>query len=102
MAVATIKLFLEEGFDKDHVVITAGGNVVADEQQVSTRYQIGLARQLDLSLTGDEGEIIVSLPERSLEARLAISSGLPETLRVSVSQDGGHIELSTKAPLGYA
>ncbi len=99
---ATVNLFLEEGFDKDHVVITAGGSVVADEQQVSTRYQIGLARQLDLSLTGDEEEIVVSLPERGLEARLPISDGIPETLRVSVSQDGSHIELSTEAPLGYA
>ncbi len=99
---ATVNLFLEEGFDKDHVVITAGGSVVADEQQVSTRYQIGLARQLDLSLTGDEEEIVVSLPERGLEARLPISAGIPETLRISVSQDGSHIELSTEAPLGYA
>lgn len=99
---ATVNLFLEEGFDKDHVVITAGGSVVADEQQVSTRYQIGLARQLDLSLTGDEEEIVVSLPERGLEARLPISDGIPETLRISVSQDGSHIELSTEAPLGYA
>ena len=99
---ATVNLFLEEGFDKDHVVITAGGSVVADERQVSTRYQIGLARQLDLSLTGDEEEIVVSLPERGLEARLPISDGIPETLRVSVSQDGSHIELSTEAPLGYA
>ena len=99
---ATVKLFLEEGFDKDHVVVIAGGNVVADEQQVSTRYQIGLARQLDLNLTGDEDEMVVSRPERGLEARLPISNGVPETLRVSVSQDGSHIELSTEAPLGYA
>ena len=99
---ATVKLFLEEGFDKDHVVVTAGGNVVADELQVSTRYQIGLARQLDLCLAGDEDEMVVSLPERGLEAKLPISNGVPETLRVSVSQDGSHIELSTAAPLGYA
>src|SRR5438128_3940463 len=99
---ATVKLFLEEGFDKDHVVVTAGGNVVADELQVSTRYQIGLARQLDLNLTGDEDEILVSLPERGLEAKLPIPNAIPETLRVSVSQDGNHIELSTEAPLGYA
>jgi hypothetical protein len=100
--VATVKLFLEEGFDKDHVVVIAGGNVVADEQQVSTRYQIGLARQLDLNLSGDEEEIVVSLPERGLEASLPISNSVPENLRVSVSQDGSHIELSTEAPLGYA
>ena len=45
---------------------------------------------------------MVSLPERELEARLPISNGVPENLRVSLSQDGGHIELSTEAPLGYA
>ena len=98
----TVKLFLEEGFDKDHVAVTAGGKVVADEQQVSTRYQIGLARQLDFSLTGDEDEIVVSLPEKGLKASLPISNGVPENLRVSVSQDGSHIEFSTEAPLGYA
>ena len=97
-----VKLFLEEWFDKDHVVVTAGGKVVADEEQVSTRYQIGLARQLDLNLTGDEDEILVSLPERGLEAKLPIPDAAPENLRVSVSQDGRQIELSTEAPLGYA
>ena len=99
---ATIKLFLEEGFDKDHVVVSAGGKVIADEHEVSTRYQIGLARQLDLSLAGNEDEIAVSLPERGLEAMLPLSDGVPEALRVSVSHDGRRIELSTEAPLGYA
>lgn len=99
---ATTKLFLEEGFDKDHVMVIAGGKVIADEQQVTTRYQIGLARQLELSLTGDEDELVISLPARKLEAKLSMLDGVPETLRVSVSQDGDHIELSTEAPLGYA
>jgi hypothetical protein len=96
------KLFLEEGFNGDHVVVTAGGKVLADEQQVSTRYQIGLARQLDLSLTGNEAELVIALPEKGLQASLPISAGVPANLRVSVSQDGCHIELSTDAPLGYA
>ena len=30
------------------------------------------------------------------------TDGAPEALRVSVSRDGCHIELSTEAPLGYA
>ena len=98
----TLKLSLEEGFDKDHVVVTADGKVLADESGVSTRYQISLARLLDLTLAGDEGELVVSLPERGLEARLPLADGPPSHLRASVFRDGRGIDLSTEAPIGYA
>lgn len=98
----TLKLSLEEGFEDDHVVVTADGKVVADESGVTTRYQISLARLLDLALTGDEGELVVSLPERGLEARLPLTSGPPSHLRVSVTRDGRGIDLSTEDPIGFA
>lgn len=98
----TLKLSLEEGFEDDHVVVTADGKVVADESGVTTRYQISLARLLDLALTGDEGELVVSLPERGLEARLPLTAGPPSHLRVSVTRDGRGIDLSTEDPIGFA
>ena len=98
----TLKLSLEEGFDKDHVIVSADGKILADESEVTTRYQISLARLLDLVLTGDEGELVVSLPERGLEARLPLKAGPPSHLRVSVARDGHGLDLSTEAPLGFA
>ena len=98
----TLKLSLEEGFDNDHVVVTADGRALADEKGVTTRYQISLARLLDLALAGGEGELVVSLPERGLEARLPLSGEPPTHLRVSVARDGGGLELSTEAPIGFA
>lgn len=97
-----LKLSLEEGFDKDHVVVTADGKVIADESDVTTRYQISLARLLDLELTGDEDELVVSLPDRGLEARLPLADSPPSHLRASVARDGSGIDLSTEAPMGYA
>ncbi len=97
-----LKLSLEEGFANDHVVVTADGKVLADESGVTTRYQISLARLLDLELTGEEGELVVSLPEKGLEARLPLSGGPPGHLRASVTRDGSGIDLSTQAPIGYA
>ena len=99
---ATLKLSLEEGFDNDHVVVTADGRVLADESGVTTRYQISLARLLDLALARDEGELVVSLPERGLEARLPLTAGPPSHLRVSVTRDGRGIDLSTEDPIGFA
>ena len=98
----TLKLSLEEGFDKDHVVVSADGKVIADESDVTTRYQISLARLLDLELAGNEEELVVSLPERGLEARLPLSGAPPSHLRASVTRDGRGIDLSTEAPMGYA
>ncbi|HEY0325109.1 MAG TPA: hypothetical protein VGC46_03920 [Allosphingosinicella sp.] len=98
----TLKLSLEEGFDKDHVVVSADGKVLADESDVTTRYQISLARLLDLALAGDEGELVVSLPERGLEARLPLAAGPPNHLRVSVARDGHGLDLSTEDPVGFA
>ena len=98
----TLKVSLEEGFDNDHVVVTADGKVLADESGVTTRYQISLARLLDLELTGDEGELVVSLPEKGLEARLPLTDGPPTHLRVSVARDGRGLDLSTEDPVGFA
>ena len=98
----TLKLSLEEGFDKDHVVVSADGKVIADESDVTTRYQISLARLLDLELAGNEEELVVSLPERGLEARLPLSGEPPTHLRVSVARDGSGLDLSTEAPIGFA
>lgn len=98
----TLQVSLEEGFDNDHLVVTADGTVLADESGVTTRYQISLARLLDLELTGKEEELVVSLPEKGMEARLPLSGALPSHLRVSVARDGSGLDLSTEDPVGFA
>ena len=98
----TVKLSLEEGFDKDHVVVTAGGTRLIDETGVSTRYQISLALQRDLELAGDEDELVIALPERGLQARVPLRPSPPDNVRASVSRDGRGIDISTEAPIGYA
>jgi hypothetical protein len=100
--VPTLKLSLEEGFDDDHVVVSADGTVLADESGVTTRYQISLARLLDLEITGNEEELVVSLPEKGLEARLPLAAGPASHLRVSVARDGRGLDLSTEDPIGFA
>lgn len=99
---ATISLSLEEGFDNDHVVVTAGRRPVLDERGVSTRYQISLACLKEIEITEGEDELLIALPERGLEARVALGPSPPKHVRASVSRDGRSIATSTEDPVGFA
>jgi hypothetical protein len=89
--VSTVTISLEDGFAQDHVVVTIDDTVVLDEEQVSTRYQISLAREVTTDVRSGVARVRVVLPERGLESALDVDAAATPTVRVSV--DDGRIRL---------
>lgn len=96
-----LKIALEEGFADDYVVLLADGRVIAEETEVSTRYQIGLARLVEIDLPHGTKEIELRLPEKGIAQALAFDGPPPATLRVSVSRDGKSLKLVRDEPLRF-
>lgn len=89
---ADIRVFLESGFAHDRVTISAPG-VQHEEQDVTTRYQVGLARTVDLALPAG-GPSTVRIAVRDLAAEAAVTP--EETPYVRVNAEDGtltvHVE----------
>jgi hypothetical protein len=85
--VSSLTVSLEDGFDRDHVVVIVDGVVVLDERQVSTRYQISLAREVTTEVPAGVARVGVALPERGLESALDIDAARTPTVRVSVRDE---------------
>ena len=98
---AKVKLALEEGFEDDHVVVATGGRTIADETGVTTRYQINLARLLELDLPDGASSIEVSVPEKGLTGTLNFDGQAPETMKASVARDGSGIVFVRDEPLRF-
>jgi hypothetical protein len=82
-----ITIYLENGFDHDRVRIDAGGTVV-ERTDVSTRYQIGLADQIDVPVAdGGPVPITIALPDRGLTAQATIETTATPHLRVDVTAE---------------
>jgi hypothetical protein len=78
---------LQEGFDKDRVVLRIAAQTVFDEPAVSTRRQLGLARTI--ALDGAPGAtLIVELPDKGLSERIELGSADPIFIGVNLERDG--------------
>lgn len=84
---SSLTVSLEDGFARDHVVVTVDGVVVLDERQVSTRYQISLAREVTTEAPAGVARVCVALPDRGLDSAVDIDAARTPTIRVSVTDD---------------
>lgn len=98
---ATIHVYLEDGFDHDLVTISAGA-VKRTEPDVSTRHQIGLAAVVDLELPDAASAVVrVAVPARGLAAEAAIEPSA--TPHVHVGVERGSLKVRGRAaPPRYA
>ncbi|WP_114953226.1 hypothetical protein [Sphingosinicella terrae] len=97
-----LKLALEEGFQDDYVVVLADGRMIAEETDVTTRYQISLARLVEIDLPPGTTEIEIRLPEKGLAGAIETDGSVPGTLRVSLGRDGRELAFVRDEPLRFA
>lgn len=101
-----LRVSLEEGFARDHVVVTVDGATVLDEGGVTTALQIGLAKSVDAQVPNGTAppapvDVRVELPERGIASALTLDPAATPYLRVSITR--GHLELTpTGSPPYYA
>jgi hypothetical protein len=96
---ASIRIFLESGFAHDRVVLSAAGTQ-REEQDVTTRHQVGLARVVDLTVP-DGGPSTVRITVRDRTAEAEVTPG--ETPFVRVNADGDALTVQPESfPPMYA
>ena len=88
---ASIHVYLENGFEHDHVTVSAGDDR-REELDVSTRYQVGLAAVVELRVPdGAPAELRVAVPGRGLAAEATVDPGVTPHVRVNVT--GGALDV---------
>lgn len=98
----TLTLALQEGFDDDIVVISAAGKVQERLEHVSTRNQIGLAREVTVTVPADAKALRIALPGKGIEQEVALDGQDGGHLGASVDPASGQITVRRSAePFGY-
>jgi hypothetical protein len=98
-AMGVIHVYLEDGFDRDDVTISAGAERLA-ESDVTTRHQIGLARAVDLAAPdGGPVAMTIALPGRGLTAEVAVDPTATPYVRVSIVDGSLAIRAESAAPM---
>ncbi|GAA3918497.1 hypothetical protein [Actinoplanes auranticolor] len=94
---ASVRVFLESGFDHDEVTMSAGG-AAHEEHEVTTRYQVGLAKVVDLTLPdGEPSNLRITV--RNLSAEAAITPEQTPYVRVNATATGLTVEPESAPPM---
>jgi hypothetical protein len=85
-------VYLENGFDHDHVTLVVGDQLLAEQFDVSTRYQIGLARKF-----------VEDGVKGTSEVRPAVADQEPDVLEPLAETEGQVAGSCTvHSPVGFA
>ena len=102
MATRTFTIALQDGFDDDRVVISTTGDVHEQLEHVSTRQQIGLARELTVAVPADATALKIALPDKGIEQQVDLDEREGTHVGASVDPVSGQITLRRSAePFGY-
>lgn len=96
---ATLQVHLENGFDHDRVVVGAG-DAEHVEADATTRYQIGLAAVVLVTVPdGEPCDLRVALPDRGLDAAVRVDPARTPHVRVDVRGDEVVVRPSAAPPM---
>jgi hypothetical protein len=99
--VATLHVYLTEGFKDDRVAVSVDGRKVFDESGVTTKKLLGLAKQLGpIAVAGDTAQLQIELPEKGL--RTTISADLSRGSHVPIAVENGQLTHSVEKRIGFA
>jgi hypothetical protein len=100
VAVGTLRIALEEGFEGEAVVVEVNGHTVLERDDVRTRMQVGFAERLDVPVDQDDAAVDVRLPRLGAAGRL--TAHVADRLHLGVSLRNGEIVFRTsEQPFGY-
>lgn len=99
---ADLHIALEEGYEGETVVVTVDGDEVFRDDDVRTRYQIGLADSVDVTVASGACEVVVALPDRGLERTYTVDMSGDRWMGLSLGEDGQLHERISGEMFGYA
>ena len=92
-------VYLENGFDHDHVTLAVDDQLLAEQFDLSTRYQIGLARHVDITVPDAGPNVLrVGLPDRGLAAEVTLDAASGRYIRVNLAGDEPVIDVDPDPP----
>ena len=96
-----ITILLEDGFMEDEVAIAADGKEIFREHQLSTRYQISLAKAIKLKLEESTEILSVLVPSRDLAKDFPLDLSKTVLIRISIAPDGDLVCHMMSEEFGY-
>jgi hypothetical protein len=100
LPVPDLRVYLTDGFANDHVVISVDGRTVFDQDGITTKKMIGLAKQLAaVPVPGGRANLEVKLPEKNLAASFDVD--LSKGSHVPVTLENGKLLHSVQKQIGF-
>jgi hypothetical protein len=96
-----IHVALQDGFMDEHVVLRLDGDEVFASESVNTRFQIGLANELELEVAGEASQLEFAMPDRGIVEEVRLEAGKERWVGASLIDDGLEVVVSDK-PFRYA
>jgi hypothetical protein len=96
-----VKVDLQDGFMDDTVVISAQGQQLLREEGVTTRFQIGKARSLEVAMPEGEVTLEVEVPTKNESTTVPIDTSKPVFVGVSLTTEGRLEVRVQERPFGY-
>jgi len=96
---AAVHVYLEHGFEHDRVTVSAG-SAEHTEADVTTRYQVGLARVVEVEVpTAGPSVVRVAVPERHLAAEAQVDPLATPHVRVSITGESLDVRPQAAPPM---
>jgi hypothetical protein len=96
-----ITVDLQDGFMDDTVAVSCGGREVVREQGVTTRFQIGMAKSLQVAVPEGAEVLEVEVPTKGERATVPIDPSKPVYVGVSLTTEGQLDVTVQERPFGY-
>jgi len=103
LRMAKLTIDLQDGFSNEKIVVSIAGRVIFQQENLSTRTQIGLAASFSHELAEGSVSLDFLLPDRSDKPQtLTLTIHGDTYLGVSLNTDGTLKPKSSEAPFMYA
>ena len=98
---AAITVDLQDGFMDDTVAVSAGGRELLREEGVTTRFQIGMAKSMQVAVPAGEAVLEVEVPTKNQRATVPIDTSRPTFVGISLTTEGELDVRVQEQPFGY-
>ena len=98
---AEITVDLQDGFMDDTVTVATGGRELLREDGVTTRFQIGMAKSLQVEMPEGADVLEVAVPTKGERTTVPIDPSKPVFVGVSLTTEGQLDVTVQEQPFGY-
>jgi len=103
LGMTNLTIDLQDGFSKDKIVVSIAGRVIFQQENLSTRTQIGLAASFSTRVAGGLVTLNLLFPDRSDKPQTLTLTIHDDTyLGISLNAEGMIVSKTSNTPFMYA